>query len=211
MDRIFATLLELFDPTRRQIGENFIIFLGTTNKPHLIDSGFLRRIGGTIERFATLNRHAFAAVLRKHLGDKPLVLENGLSYQAMLSKLVSEITSWLFSPNGEDRGQVSLFLIGSSEPVIRFRRDFMNPGLVDRAVQQAAQRACNADAAGCEHPGLRSAAIKVAIDEQIQAIIKLLSTDNLESYLELPEGLRVQRVRAINQPAIYQSELLRAA
>jgi ATP-dependent 26S proteasome regulatory subunit len=211
MDRIFTTLLELFDPTRRQVSDNFIIFLGTTNKPHLIDSGFLRRIGGTIERFSTLNRKAFAAVLKKQLTDKPLVRENGLSNQEGLSRLVNEVTSWLFSPNGEDRGQALLFFIGRNEPEIRFRRNFINPGLVDRAVQQAAQLACNTEIAGCDNPGLTATGLKIAIDEQIQAIINVLSVDNVESYLELPEGERVQGVRAINQPGVPRSALLCAA
>jgi ATP-dependent 26S proteasome regulatory subunit len=211
MDRIFTTLLELFDPTRSQVSDNFIIFVGTTNKPHLIDSGFLRRIGGTIERFSMLNRNTFAAVLKKHLIAKPLVLLDGLGDHEMLSKIVYEITSWLFSPNGEDRGQVSLAFVGSAEPEIRFRRDFMNPGLVDRAVQHAAQLACSAEAAGCDNPGLTSAGLKAAIDEQIQAIINVLSADNVTSYLELPEGSRVQSVRAITQPVILQSNLMRAA
>jgi ATP-dependent 26S proteasome regulatory subunit len=211
MDRIFTTLLELFDPTRSQLSDNFIIFVGTTNKPHLIDSGFLRRIGGTVERFAMLNRNTFAEVLKKHLINKPLVLQEDLGHDEMLSKLVYELSSWLFSPNGEDRGQVSLAFVGSAEPAIRFRRDFMNPGLVDRAVQHAAQLACSAEVAGCDHPGITSVGLKAAIDEQIQAIINVLSADNVTSYLELPEGSRVQSIRAITQPAILPSNLMRAA
>ena len=211
MDRIFTTLLELFDPTRQQIKDNFIIFLGTTNKPHLIDAGFLRRIGGTIERFSTLNRNSFAAVLNKHLTGKPLVRQNDLSYPERLSNLVNEISSWLFSPNGEDQGQVSLFFIGGSEPEIRFRRDFLNPGLVERAVQQAAQLACSAETAGCDNPGLSSAGLKVALDKQIQAVVSVLSRDNIGSYLELPEGARLQSVHAIRQSAMLQAQLLRAA
>lgn len=211
MDRIFTTLLELFDPTRQQVKDNFIIFLGTTNKPHLIDSGFLRRIGGTIERFPTLNRNSFAAVLNKHLTDKPLVRQNDLSYQERLSKFVNEITSWLFSPNGEDQGQVSLFFVGGSEAEIRFRRDFLNPGLVERAVQQAAQLACSAETAGCDNPGLTSVGLKIAFDDQIKAIVKVLGRDNIRSYLEIPEGARVQNVRAIHQSPMLREELLRAA
>jgi ATP-dependent 26S proteasome regulatory subunit len=211
MDRIFTTLLELFDPTRRQVRENFIVFLGTTNKPHLIDSGFLRRIGGTIERFSILGRAAFGAVLEKQLSGNPLALEDGFSYPEGLSRLIQEITSWLFCPNGEDSGQVSLFFFGSSEPEIRFRRDFMNPGLVDRAVQQAAQRACSAEAAGCDNPGLTSTGLKAAIDDQIQAIVNVLGVDNADSYLELPEGKRIQSVQKIRQPEMLQAGILRAA
>ena len=158
-----------------------------------------------------LNRSAFAAVLKKHLNNKPLVLQGGLGYQEMLLKIILEITSWLFSPNGDDRGQVALAFVGRTEPGIRFRRDFMSPGLVDRAVQHAAHLACSAEAAGCEHPGLTSAGLKAAIDEQIRAIINVLSADNVTSYLEIPEGARVQSVRAISQPAFLQANFMRAA
>jgi len=211
MDRIFTTVLELFDPTRSELKDNFIIFLGTTNKPHLVDSGFLRRIGGTIEQFSALDRKAFAAVLRKHLAGKPLAGDGGDSQKDVLANVVYELTAWLFSPNGEDRGQVALSFVGRGDSEIHFRRDFLTPGLVDRAVQQTAELACEAEAGGAARPGLTSAGLKVAIDEQIQAIIKVLRADNVTNYLALPEESRIQSVRAIEQPEILQAQLMRAA
>lgn len=211
MDRIFTTVLELFDPTRSELKDNFIIFLGTTNKPHLVDSGFLRRIGGTIEQFSALDRNAFAAVLRKHLAGKPLAGDEGDRPEEILSHVVYELTAWLFSPNGEDRGQVVLSFIGTGDSEIHYRRDFLTPGLVDRAVQQTAELACEAEAGGAAGPGLTSAGLKAAIDEQIQAIIKVLRADNVTNYLALPEETRVQSVRAIEQPQILQAQLMRAA
>jgi len=211
MDRIFTTVLELFDPTRSELKDNFIIFLGTTNKPHLVDSGFLRRIGGTIEQFSALDRNAFAAVLKKHLAGKPLAADEGDPREDILSSVVYELTAWLFSPNGEDRGQIALSFIGTGESEIHFRRDFLTPGLVDRAVQHTAQLACEAEAGGAARPGLTSAGLKTAIDEQIQAIIKILRADNVTNYLTIPEESRVQSVRAIEQPEILAAQLMRAA
>ena len=82
---------------------------------------------------------------------------------------------------------------------------------MDRAVQRTAQLACEAEAGGAARPGLTSAGLKTAIDEQIRAIIKVLRADNVSNYLTLPEETRVQSVRAIEQPEILQAQLMRAA
>ena len=211
MDRIFTNVLELFDPTRSELKDKLVVFLGTTNKAHLIDSGFLRRIGGTIEQFSALNRQGFAAVLRKHLAGKPLAAQNGEDQNEMLSRVVYEVTAWLFGHKGEDRGQLMLSFVGTGNPEIRYRRDFLTPGLVDRAVQHTAQQACEAEARGAERPGLTAAGLKVSLDEQISANIKVLRADNVANYLDLSEEARVQSVRAIEQPAVLQAELMRAA
>lgn len=211
MDRILTTLLELFDPTRSGLKDKFVIFLGTTNKAHLIDPGFLRRIGGTIERFAPLDRGSFGAVLRKQLFEKPVAAENGSSRDEALDRIVYELTAWLFSPNGDDRGQVMLHFIGHSHPEIRHRRDFLTAGLVGRSVQCAAEAACMAEARRIANPGLTATALKTAVDEQIQAIIGVLRADNVFNYLDLPDGIRVQHVQVIEQPEFNRLDLMRAA
>jgi hypothetical protein len=205
-----TTLLEMLDPTRPELKKKLILFVGTTNVPQQIDMAFLRRIGGTVERFGRLTRNAFSAVLRKHIEGLPLSTHNGCSQYEQLTGMLYELTAWLFSPNGEDRGQVALYFVGSSTPEPRYRRDFLTAGLVDRAVQQAAAIACENEDRGWKEPGLSADCLKSCIDDQIKAIVQRLSVENVANYLELPEGVRVQRIEAIEQPAVLQSEMLRA-
>ena len=128
-----------------------------------------------------------------------------------MARVVYELTAWLFSRNGEDRGQLMVSFVGIGDPEIRYRRDFLTPGLVDRAVQHTAQLTCEAEAHSTGTPGLTSAGLKIAIDKQINAIINVLRVDNIRDYLDIPEEARVQSVRVLEQPSMLQAELMRAA
>jgi hypothetical protein len=68
-----------------------VIFLFTTNVPHVVDPAFLRRAGGTTERFGRLGRRAFLAVLHKHLSGLPFRGEEGADEAAA--------RAWLHSNN----------------------------------------------------------------------------------------------------------------
>jgi len=210
-DRILSTLLEMLDPTREALKDKLILFIGTTNVAHQIDMAFIRRIGGTIERFGRLGRNSFMAVLQKHLHRLPLAAEEGCSREEQLTGMVCQVTSWLYSPNGGDPGQIALSIIGSSVPDIRYRRDFLTAGLVDRTVQQAASLACEAEIQGCSCPGVTAEALKTCFHQQIRAVVDQLRVENIDQYLDLPQGVRVQSVQVIEQPPVLPLALLRAA
>jgi hypothetical protein len=210
-DRILSTLLEMLDPTREDLKDKMILFIGTTNVAHQMDMAFVRRIGGTVERFGRLGRSAFMAVLHKQLHRLPLVSEEGRTREERLAGMVGQVTSWLYSPNGQDPGQASLSFIGSSVPDVRYRRDFLTAGLVDRAVQQAASLACDAEMQGTSRPGLTAEVLKACFDRQVRAVADQLRVENVHHYLDLPQGVRVQGVQAVEQPPVPLSALLRAA
>jgi hypothetical protein len=210
-DRLLTTILERTDPTRQELREKLVLFFGTTNVAHLIDMAFIRRIGGSIEHFGRLGRRPFAEVLDKHLTGLPFASHSNHSQNELRRGAVSELTGWLYSPHGEDRGQVYLSFIGSSVPETRYRRDFITAGLVDRAVQQAAAAACEAEDCGFDPPGLTPELLKKCFHEQVQDIVRQLRVQNVGNYLELPEGVRIQSVEPIEQPGLLTSELLRVA
>jgi ATP-dependent 26S proteasome regulatory subunit len=210
-DRIQTTLLQRLDVTCQKLKDRLVIFLFTTNVPHLVDPAFLRRAGGTTERFGRLSRRQFMAVLGKHLCGLPFVAEKGVEAAEAERRAVADLTAWLFSPNGQDRGQVELSYVGASAPVVKHRRDFLTGALVDRAVQQAAAEACKAERAGAARPGLSAALLVSTFDRQVRAIVDQLHRDNVGQYLDLPDGARVGSVRRIEQPALLPVELERAS
>jgi ATP-dependent 26S proteasome regulatory subunit len=210
-DRIQTTLLQRLDVTCQKLKDKLVIFLFTTNVPHVVDPAFLRRAGGTTERFGRLGRRSFVAVLRKHLRGLPFVAENGAGPDEAERRAVGDLTAWLFSPNGADRGQVELTYVGSSAPVLNYRRDFLTGALVDRAVQQAAAEACRAERAGAARPGLSSALLVSTFDRQVRGIVDQLHRDNVSQYLDLPDGVRVGTVRRVEQPVLLPVELERAS
>jgi SpoVK/Ycf46/Vps4 family AAA+-type ATPase len=210
-DRIQTTLLQRLDVTCQKLKDRLVIFLFTTNVPHLVDPAFLRRAGGTTERFGRLNKRGFAAVLAKHLRGLPFAGDDGRKPADAQKRAAAELTAWLFSPNGQDKGQVEPTYVGSASPVVKYRRDFLTGALVDRAVQQAAAEACRAERQGADRPGLTGGQLIRAFDQQVRTIVDQLHKDNVSNYLSLPDGVRVGTVRRIEQPAVLPFELERAS
>jgi hypothetical protein len=200
-DRILTTVLQLLDPSRAALRDKLILFVGTTNEAQQVDAAFLRRIGGTVVRFGRLKRRAFSAVLRKRLGGLRIVHggENLTNAERELM-LEADLSSWLYSPNGSDPGVVELSFVGSSSPQIRYRRDFLNGALVDRAVTQACTEAAESEERGGDgHPGLSLALLSKAFDYQIRSVADQLSEHNVQRFLDLPDAVRVASVRRLPQ------------
>ena len=120
------------------------------------------------------------------------------------------LTSWLFSPNSEQQDIVELDCAGS-ETLPKSRRDFLTPALVQRAVHQAAQQACQLEVDGCESPGLTMDSLAKAFDDQISGIVGQLSVGNIADYVDLPEGTRVTNLRKLKKPNHLPFELMRAS
>src|SRR5262245_8129518 len=209
-DRILTGALQRLDPAREELREKLIIYVATTNEPKQVDRAFVRRAGGTIEQFGRLNRKAFVAVLQKHMARLPVVSNNGCTQEQIQRKLVSELATWLFSPNGADHGLVELTYAGSTTPVLKYRRDFLTGALVDRAVQQAANEASRAEALGTEKPGVSLELLVRAVDEQIRSIVELLSEMNVSHYVDLPDGVRVATLRRLPQAGLQPQEFQRS-
>jgi SpoVK/Ycf46/Vps4 family AAA+-type ATPase len=210
-DRILSTALDRLDAGRASLKGRLVIFLATTNVPHQVDPALLRRIGGTVERFGRLTRRGFAAVLAKHVDGLPFMTGDASREAEARRSAASDVTGWLFSPNGTDKGQVEVHFVGSPTPAIKKRRDFLTGALVDRAVQEAARAACRAERDGAERPGLDRALLMDAFDRQIRAVVDQLDPANAHNFLDLPDGVRVASIRRIARPAVLPFELERVS
>lgn len=209
-ERVQATALERLDVNSPRLKDKLVIFLCTTNVPHLVDPAMLRRIGGTTETFGRLDRHSFMAVLEKHLSGLKFRADYGRQAEAE-RRALHDVTDWLFSRNGHDAGQVEITYVGSTTPDVKYRRDLVTGALVDRAVQDAARGACRAEYHGCGEPGVTSAMIIGGLHRQIQSIVDQLSPHNVHNYMTLPDGARVGTVRRLSRPSIHPFELERAS
>ena len=199
-DRILTTALQRLDPTRESVRDKLIIFLATTNEPHIVDPAFLRRVGGSIETFGRLNRLAFRAVLQKLVRGLPAASNNGCTQEDLWKQFINDMTAWLYGPNS-DTGVVELTYAGSTTPVVKHRRDFLTGALVDRAVQQAAIEACQLeyqDPAACG--GVTLEHLMRSLNSQVMSLVSQLREQNVGNYADLPDGLRVASLRRIPQP-----------
>jgi SpoVK/Ycf46/Vps4 family AAA+-type ATPase len=200
-DRILATVLQSLDPARLGFSDRLVIVLATTNEPHLVDPALLRRIGGSIENFNRLKRRSFMAVLEKLTRGLPAASNNGCSQREIRDQHLQNLADWFFSPNGWDPGLIELTYAGSATSVIKYRRDFLTGALVDRAVQQAAAEAAQAELEGSEPPGVTREQLVRAFEAQLRGVVDQLKEHNVGSYTDLPDGVRVATLRRIPQPA----------
>jgi ATP-dependent 26S proteasome regulatory subunit len=208
-DRILTTALQWLDATRPELREKLILYLGTTNEAEQVDRAFLRRIGAIIDRFGRLDRHGFAAVLQKHLNRVPVPANNGTTPEEARRHILRDVTSWLFSPNGTDRGLVELIYAGSTTPVARHRRDFLTGALVERSVQEAAKAARREELRTGEAGGVTHLLLLRAFENQFRSLADQLSEANVRQYVDVPDGARVATLRRVPQPALLPQELQR--
>lgn len=197
-DRIMTVILQRLDPNREGLATKLVVFLSTTNEPHIVDPAFLRRIGGSVETFGRLDQKGFNEILIKHVEGLPVKGEVKLRGMANL------VSTELFNPKN-DNGVVELLFQGRTEPVIKYRRDFLTGALIDRAVQQAASSAWQQAITEDPEAGLTTKLLHSAIQSQVLNVVHQLHPENVHNYTDLPDGVRVTRVRRIpqNQETIY--------
>ena len=195
-DRILTTALERLDFTQGDYENRLILFLSTTNVPHLIDSAYLRRIGGTVEKFGRLTtRRGFSSVLEKQLARRRLQTNNGHTQDELVRNMAGAVSAWLYAPNDNGSPEAEVEIANSTAPTPLYMRDFLTGGLVDRAAEQAAEKAHRAHRQGCPSPGISHEMLMEAFEEQIRHIVDRLDRKNVTSYVDLPDGAHVTNVR----------------
>jgi hypothetical protein len=90
---------------------------------------------------------------------------------------------------------VELTYAGSTTPVIKYRRDFLTGALVDRAVQQAAMVACQSEVQDPAARGITRTHLMRALNSQVISLVTQLREQNVASYADLPDGVRVASLR----------------
>jgi ATP-dependent 26S proteasome regulatory subunit len=208
-DRIQTTLLERLDTTSQRLKHQLVLFVFTTNVPELVDPAFLRRAGGKHYRFGRLNQRACHAVLDKITSGIPFMPRGDEDQVAARQRVKAELLTWLFSPNGQDQGQVELTYVGATEPVLKYRRDFLTGALLARVVQDSADGACLEEFRSRTPGGIRTCQLMAALDDQVRAIVDQLHPSNVDQYLTLPDGVRVASIRRVPQPRWLPSDLER--
>jgi len=203
-DRILTGVLQRLDPNRASLKDKLIIFIGTTNEPQMVDIAFSRRIGATVEKFSGLGRGGFSKVLKKQIAGLPVDHNGGSD---AVNALVSDLTAWLFSPNGSDEGIIEITYVAGNAVDLRYRRDFLTGALLDRSVQQAAEKAAHDAAAGLNGSGIHLEHFVEALDTQIRNTTDQLSEHNVHKFLDLPDAVRVASVRRLAQPTLFPLQL----
>lgn len=197
-DRVMTTILQRLDPNREGLSDRLVIFLSTTNEPHIVDPAMLRRIGGSVETFGRLDQKAFNEILSKHICGLPADPNKGWK------GIVAEVDDWLYG--GKDHPIVELQYQGYSGTDPKFRRHFLTGALIDRAVQTAAEKAWEMAIGGDDDSGIRGESLAHSLNRQVQSVAHQLTPQNADRYLDLPEGARVTSIKRVQPPAPAKAE-----
>jgi hypothetical protein len=139
----------------------------------------------------------------------PFQLAGASSPDEARARCVADLVGWFFASNPVQEGVVELTYVGQTTGVTKHHKDFLTAALVDRAVQEACEEACDAEFLGTEDPGLSTVRLLAALDAQVRHIADELTAPTCDRYLTLPEGARVASVRRIPQPRVLSFELER--
>ena len=200
-DRILATLLQRLEGPCDEFGRLPLVLISTSNRPDLIDSAMLRRLG-LRARFTRLDRDGLTAVLDKKLKpDYPYEAEDGQTPEEARAEVLARVTGWLFGPGPGGAAVVELTLDDGRE-LLKRRRDFLTGGVVEQAVAAAIDetvaRAEETDAAAV---GLTALALIDALRRHIDGLADNLTAENAADYLDLPEHTHVVSLRRLQGSA----------
>lgn len=193
VERILTTALQRLDPINTELSRGIIVVIGTTNEPDLVDRAFLRRIGGTMDRFGMLTQDSFPKVLEKHINKVPVASNNGTKQSELRKEMVEDLKNAFFIAVNPPVVELST---SGGDDIPKYRRDFLTGACVDRTVQQAASFALNQEAAG-NGDGISLKMMVAAFKHQTDAIVDQLTVGNAHKYVDLPEGEKVTRVKKL--------------
>ncbi|MHC4942561.1 MAG: ATP-binding protein [Planctomycetota bacterium] len=196
-DRVIGTLLQRLDDPTHDLAGLPIIMIATTNRPDMFDAAMWRRLAGVRAHFQRLTREGTAAVLSKKLKDHfPYASANGTPPEEVRDRIIEQIVSNLFSPNGDETGLVEITLRDGKKE-LRYARDFLTGSTVEQAVSNAIDRAVFASADEGTLVGLSARSLLDSLHEVIGGLADNLTTHNIYDYLDLPEYPSVAGLRRI--------------
>ncbi len=148
--------------------------------------------------FPRLGRAGFAAVLSKKIWRGfPCSSHNGTPQAALRERLIQQTTAILYSPQGDDRGQVEITLRDSTK-LVKYRRDFLTGAIVEQAVANAVDHiaydaACNGEG----ECGLSVAELTQSLYQVTDGLMDNLTVSNVQDYVDLPEQAAVAHLRRL--------------
>lgn len=199
-DRIIGTLLQRLDDPTENLNQLPVFWITTSNRPDMLDSAMWRRLSGKRAHFGHLDQEGVIAVLGKKLKpDFPYASDNGASAGQARQAVIDQTVMSLFSPNGEDKGQIEITM-RDGQKLIKYRRDFVTGAILDTGVANAVDRTVFAiDSDGGKGASLTPACVIEAIAEVTDSLADNLTMHNALDYVDLPDHTSVASVRRLRQ------------
>jgi hypothetical protein len=199
-DRVIGMLLQRLDDPTDSLANVPLFWITTSNRAEIMDSAMWRRLAGVRAEFLRLDRDGALAVLHKKLKPKfPYASHNGTPHAERRTQAIDRVMASLFSPNGDDAGQLELTL-RDGQKLTKHRRDFLTGAVIERAVSLAIESTAGAAVEnGGQTDGLSAERLIEALRHVIDGELANVTPHNAGDYLDLPEHTPVASVRRLRQ------------
>lgn len=181
-DRILGTMLARFDDPTDDLAKYPLIWITTSNRPDLIDSAMLRRLGGVRADFPRLDREAVAAVLEKKLRPSYPYVEGR-------EKVLNDVVERLFDDEAVSF-KVSVRL-RSNTVLTKSPREMLTGALIEQGVSNAIDRVVFAELETEDNKksatkiGLSTDVLVSSLEDVLRQVAKTLTTHNIRDYMSV--------------------------
>lgn len=198
--RVLGTLLQRLDDPNDDLSRLGLIWLTTSNLATAVDSAAWRRLCNERADFKRLDREGCVAVLSKKLRPQyPYTRNNGTPGDVLRRSVIQGVAAWLYSPNGDDQGQVEITL-RDGKKITKYRRDFLTGSLIEQAVASAISTAAEeCEQTGDDEIGLDAERIISALTGIIDGLADNITPYNVADYVDVPEHAAIAGVRRLRE------------
>lgn len=209
-DRVIGMLLQRLDDPTDSLANVPLFWITTSNRAEIMDSAMWRRLAGVRAEFRRLDRDGVRAVLHKKLKPKfPYASHNGTPQSDLRTQTIDRIVASLYSPQGEDAGQLELTL-NDGQKLTKHRRDLLTGAVIERAVSLAIESVAGAAVEnGGELEGLSADRLIEALHHVVDGDLRNITKFNAGDYLDLPEHTAVANVRHLRPGQRHWARLAR--
>lgn len=196
--RVLGTFLQRADDPNDDLSRFPILWISTTNIATAVDSAAWRRLCNERAHFKRLDRDGCLAVLSKKLrAEYPYAACNGTAAVDLRRQTIQQVLSWLYSPNGDDQGQLEItFRDGKKQ--LRYRRDFLTGSVIEQAVTLAINSAAEeCEQTGDDTIGLDAERVIAALSSIIDGMADNATEYNVADYIDVPEQVAIAHVRRV--------------
>jgi hypothetical protein len=157
-----------------------IIWIMTTNRPSLVDSAALRRMGCRQVNFGALRPSEASAVLKTKIPASMPIYGEDRDGQEARDALIRSVIGYAYGP--EPKQAIAEVRLGNSERRYLNRADLVTPAVIQEAVSRAVSRCLRKSRGAGRLLGLDAADVIGALDRHFAGLARNLRPHNVAEY-----------------------------
>ena len=199
-DRVLSLLLQKFESIEGALRVP-IVWICSTNRPDLVDSAALRRIGMRKICFGGLSASGAKSVLLKKISDQlPLRQADGRTNIQAREALVSKVIGYLYGP--EPKQAMADVTFGNGQHRMLNRSDVVTPAILEEAISSGIDRCLTKSRQAGELLGLDADDVVAFLHRHFNSLAGIFTEHNIMEHC--PEWFADDSVRVTNVKPVAQ-------